>query len=274
LDDRAIDLLPELDHGQHSEILIRHLLTFTAVFDMGRPMASIARDEATDVLTEIFRAPLRDRPGTSYLYANTPSLLLGLIAERVTGRRLDRLAEEWFFQPLGMRHTTFFPKELMQREPDLLVAPTALDWRGEVRGEVHDPGAWSLVNRGHVPGHAGLFSTVPDLLRFVEMMLRGGERDGYRYFSPEMVEQMHTNQAPHLKMKVGLGWEIGRPEAQGAHVSDEAFGKTGFTGTSILMDPAKSRGMVLLSNRTYPEPQERAEILRVWRGLADIVFAD
>jgi beta-N-acetylhexosaminidase len=268
LDDKAADYLPELANDYRDQITIRHLLTFTVYFDIGRTLASLAKEDPSGVIEALMKAPLAAPPGERYTYSNAPSLLLAVIAERVSGKALDEVAHELFFAPLGMRRTTFRPQAFSAGK----VAPTEIDWRGEVRGLVHDPAAWAMVTHGRIPGHAGLFSTVEDLLRFAQMLLNEGELDGKRYFKPETVRMMHTDQTPHLEGKAGLGWEIDRVEAQGRKVSLEAFGKTGFTGTTILIDPIKQVAMVALANRTYPHHSDREAILKFWSGLSDLVF--
>jgi CubicO group peptidase (beta-lactamase class C family) len=275
LDDYAAKYLPELTGPGHEEILVRHLLTFTVAFKLGASMAELAQRDPAQLLTAIFQAPLEDRPGRRYVYTNTPSLLLGMIAERVSGRTLDVLAWERLFGPLGMSHTTFKP--VMKIGPaEVNIAPTARDFRTEIRGIVHDPGARAVFNNGQIPGHAGLFSTADDLMKFANMLLANGMFESRRFFTPETIEAMHTNQlGPVSQDQTGLGWSIRNPNVMGKKVSEQAFGKTGFTGTMVLIDPAKDAAFVILSNRTYPETPESYEPMRaVWRDLADLVFGD
>jgi CubicO group peptidase (beta-lactamase class C family) len=183
LDDRAIDYLPELENEYRDQILIRHLMTFTVYFDIGRTLASLAKESPTGVIDVLMKAPLADPPGAKYIYSNAPSLLLAVIAERICGKPLDEVAQEMFFGPLKMLRTTFHPETFPVDE----IAPTEIDWRGEVRGLVHDPAAWAMVTHGRAPGHAGLFSTVEDLLRFAQMLLNEGELEGRQYFRAETV---------------------------------------------------------------------------------------
>jgi CubicO group peptidase (beta-lactamase class C family) len=214
---------------------------------------------------------LRRPPGESFSYANATSILLGMAVERACGMRLDRAAQRRFFGPLGMAATTFSPETL-----DLSsVAPTEEDpWRGRtVRGEVHDESAWAL--RGElVAGSAGLFSTAPDLLRFVEMLLAGGALDRTRCFRPETVRLMHTNMLPgKLGTAAGCGWELAQQVFMGERCTPAAFGKTGFTGCAIVADPVLQAGFVFLTNHTFPKRRpERDAINRVRRTIADLVF--
>ncbi len=270
LDDKVINYIPEISNEFREQLLVRHLLTFTAMFNLSDSMANVARESPGQLMEAIFKAPLAGAPGQEYVYTNAPSLLLGLIAERICGKKFDVIAQEMFFEPLGMSSTTFHTDGI----PADRLAPTAVDWRDEVRGKVHDPGAWTLYEAGKVPGHAGLFSTAVDLLKFAEMLLDGGEYDGRRYFDEKTVTAMHTNQLEAIGATAGLGWSVDNPQAFGTAKSASAFGKTGFTGTMILVDPAKKAGLVVLSNRTYPETPKSYEPMRAfWRKIADLILS-
>ncbi|MDB5178170.1 MAG: hypothetical protein JWN01_113 [Patescibacteria group bacterium] len=161
LDDQAIAYVPELQNEFRERILIRHLLTYTVIFDLPGGLAKVARETPDQLLERLFTCPLLAPPGERYHYTNSPAILLGLIVERICGRPLDEVAQELFFKPLGMKNTTFHPGL-----PAEAVAPTEVDWRGEVRGSVHDEAGWALRESGKPPGHAGLFSTTGDVLKF------------------------------------------------------------------------------------------------------------
>ena len=271
LDDKVAMYVPELANTFRDQILVRHLLTFTVLFQLTDTMANVARKSPAELLNAILTAPVETRPGEKYVYTNAPSMLLGMIAERICSEPLDEIAHRMFFGPLKMMRTTFHAGSIPAEE----VAPSTIDWRDEVRGKVHDPGAWALYHEGRVPGHAGLFSTAPDLLKFTEMLLNGGMVGQRQFFEADTVQLMHTNQIPTLENKMGLGWSIANPVVMGTSASDQVFGKTGFTGTMILIDPVKKRSMAVLSNRTFPRtPESYGPMRSVWRGLADIVFAD
>lgn len=156
--------------------------------------------------------------------------------------------------------------------------PTENDgWRdGNMRGEVHDESAYIFMKSGRAVGAAGVFSTAPDLLTFLEMLLNEGELDGRRYFSPEIVRQMHTNQISKLGYQ-GLGWELYRSHYMGRYATEETFGKTGFTGCVVICDIKKGVGILILSNTTYPKRKPLEEhiltINSVRRDIADIVFS-
>lgn len=266
LDEPVINHIPELQQPDRDKILIKHLLTYTAIWDLPHGLSYFAKQGAEAVMQAIYTSPLLAEPGARYWYTNPPAILMGLIAERVTGKTLDSLADDEFFKPLGMTSTTFYPEKLHNVE----IAPTEVDWRGEMKGLVHDEAAWALRGADVLSGHAGLFSTAGDLLTFAEMLLGGGEWQ--RYFTPQTIAQMHTNQTAQLDARTGLGWEINL-DGFGQHASTQAFGKTGFTGTFICIDPAKNTAFVLLSNSTYPQrPANRDAINRVRAAVADVLF--
>jgi CubicO group peptidase (beta-lactamase class C family) len=169
-----------------------------------------------------------------------------------------------------MRRTSFRPGETRTGD----IVPTEIDaWRGrEIRGEVHDESAWKLRDR-MVAGSAGLFSTVKDLIRFLAMLLGGGEWAGRRYVSPAMIDAMTTNQIAHLGACTGLGWELAQPRFMGERCSPRCIGKTGFTGCSVVCDIDYGIGIVLLANHTWPRRRaDRQAIDEVRRGSADIVL--
>lgn len=262
LDTKVIDYLPEISAPGREAITIRHLLTYTLVFDIhsGSQYAT-----SNKLLDNLYNASLSCRPGSSFVYTNMSAYLAGFVAQKATGKRLDNLASELFFTPLKMTSTTFKPAKS-------LVAPTE---NGVQPGQVHDETARKMRQDGIIAGHAGLFSTADDLLTFAQMLLSKGEYNGRRYFTPQTVTQMHTNQLADIGVKWGLGWAIpgGQFDFFGRQVGNQAFGMIGFTGTSILMDPTKNRALVILSNATYPVRKNDKEIMnRLRRDIADVVF--
>lgn len=270
LDELVHTYLPEFRNRQSNETTLRHLLTYT-VDRSG--LALLAKSGITaealidNVLTTDFRTP----PGTHFAYSNTPSLLLGLVIERVMDASLSRLADERLFGPLGMMRTTFDASSF----PLLDIAPTEHDaWRGSVHGVVHDESAYLLHKSGKTAGNAGLFSTVPDLLVYMAMLLMGGRYRGRTYLGGEMMRSVEENQLRFLGARTALGFELAQPHFMGTHCGARAFGKTGFTGCSFWCDRERGMGLVLLSNQTYPNRRAgRAAIDQVRSDLADIVLA-
>ena len=267
---RLIDFVPEYEGHFRDEILIEHLLTHTLDFDF---RLSEKKDlPPRELLGSIFTAPLRSPPGRVFSYANATSVLLGLAVERASGMTIDKAAEGMFFGPLGMKQTTFFPETIEHA----CIAPTEDDpWRGRVvSGEVHDESAWALRPL-MVAGSAGLFSTAPDLLRFLDMLLKGGVMNGTRIFRPATVRLMHENALPDGQgVSAALGWELDRSDFMGTRHSAATFGKTGFTGCAVVADPLYEKGIVLLTNHTFPRRREdRAVINAVRSRLANLVLS-
>lgn len=265
------DVVPEFRGPCRGEIRISHLLTHTLDFDFR--LSDKKNLPPAEILGAIFNARLRSPPGTVYCYANASSVLLGLAVERAGGARLDKLAHARFFAPLGMRRTTFFPEALEAAS----IAPAEVDpWRGRViRGEVHDESAWAL-RPAVIAGSAGLFSTAPDLLIFLEMLLCKGERGGRRYLLPATVRLMHTNALPaSMGVSAALGWELDAERFMGKHRGASTFGKTGFTGCAIVADPVLQRGFVFLTNHTFPRRRESNDRINAVRSrLADTILGD
>ena len=267
IEDRLIDYLPECTGTYREQITIRHLLTHT--LDFGFQLSAHRHLQRDDLMEKILAAPLRSIPGTVFSYANATSILLGMVIERVTGSTLDAVAERVLFGPLGMHRSGFFPERFESKE----VVPTEFDpGRGRVvHAEVHDESAHAL--RPKVVGSAGLFSTVPDLLKVVRMLLDGGTCSGNRLFASETVALMGTNCSPAAGTSAGAGWELSQPAFMGTRCSGRTFGKTGFTGCSMVIDPEARAGVVLLSNHVHPRRQpDRSVINTVRREVADEVF--
>ena len=249
--------------GQHAErVTIRHLLLHTAGLRAHRPLYTEAAD-AMAARALVYATPLDTVPGARTLYSDLGIILLGDVIEKVTGEPLDVYLRREVFAPLGMHDTMFNPPpELIDR-----VAPTEIDpWRGRhVRGEVHDENAFRL---GGVAPHAGLFSTAHDLARFARMYLNGGVLDSARILDPATIA-LFTRAADRAFSTRALGWDTpdGRNSA-GRLMSDRAFGHTGFTGTSIWIDPAADVFVLLLTNRVNPT-RANMRIAAVRRSVAD-----
>jgi CubicO group peptidase (beta-lactamase class C family) len=269
VDDKLLRFIPEISHSNRENMKIHHLLTHTLHFSFS--LSSLKERAPREIIETIYRRELLSPPGVRFCYSNATSILLGIVVERVGLSSLDALAQARFFSPLSMHRTSFSPMDIAPKQE---IVPTEFDpWRNRlVQGEVHDESAYTL---GAImkPGSAGLFSTAQDLLTFCEMLLHGGTLRGKRYFSKQMVNRISTNQRAENAEKTGLGWELDQPRFMGSECSSRAFGKTGFTGCSIVCDPEKNVGIVLLSNWTYPNRKQRREqIDRVRASIADTVY--
>jgi len=267
LTDKLIDYVPEFRNSDRESVTIKHLLTYT----LGGYAFSALKNKTPDELFEtIMTHDFTVHPGSGFLYSNVPAFLLGLVAEKVGGDTLENLAQTIFFQPLGMTRTSLLPQYFSRDD----IAPTEIEeWRGHVQGSVHDESAYVFtVKGGKVVGHAGLFSTAPDLLNFLDMLLHEGEIGGRKYLSPEIIAEMSTNQIGELSASTGLGWQLQQPW-MGHSAGEHTFGKTGFTGTSVCVDVERGIGLVILSNRTFPKrPKDDSAIYAFRTDIADIVL--
>lgn len=264
LDDRASRYLPELRQGSKRYITIRQLLEHRAGFPAGRDLSRshTPREARRMVLT----TPLVYAPGSRQIYSDIGADVLGFVVEAIAGERLDTFVRRKVFAPLGMKSTMFRPGASLRSR----IAPTErLSSRGHLlRGEVHDPGAYAM---GGVAGHAGLFGTAGDLAIFARMMLGGGSYDGVRIFSDTTVA-LFTRRSSGTR---ALGWDTcGGGASCGQHMGERAFGHTGFTGTSIWIDPERDVFVVVLSNRIHELPGGRvppgAVLADVRADIADI----
>lgn len=276
LNDRVSDHIPELTGGGKEKITLLHLLTHKSGFRPDLDLDELWEGAATAMeraMTEVLVA----EPDERFVYSDINFLLLGEIVERVGGVPLERFAAERVFEPLGMTDTTFRPSPalLPRIAPTERCAPLAWPCAGSsdppLRGVVHDPTARRM---GGVAGHAGLFSTAADLARFCRMILNGGTLDERRVLSPLGVERMTSRATPIGDENVrGLGWDIDSMYStnRGDLFPVGSFGHTGFTGTSIWIDPSHDAFIVFLSSRLHPDG--RGDVTELRGRIASIVAA-
>jgi uncharacterized protein YbbC (DUF1343 family)/CubicO group peptidase (beta-lactamase class C family) len=249
--------IPEYEGGRKANVTIRHLLTHTAGTKAGIPHSGIS--SVDDAVRRAALAPLQDEPGTVFRYSDINFILLGEIVEKVSGESLNEFSTRNVFMPLGMRDTMFKPRaELVHR-----VAPTTRD---APRGVVHDPTARAM---GGVAGHAGLFSTAGDVARFCRMMLAGGVLDGVRIFEKESVRLMSEVQTDAaLAVRRAAGMDIDSPFSgpRGVWFPAGSYGHTGWTGTSLWIDPYSEAFVILLTNRNHPTEAGNVLSLRFAMG--------
>jgi CubicO group peptidase (beta-lactamase class C family) len=258
LDDTIEHFLPEYAHTEKAGLTLYQLLSHTSGIPGQQPLYQTVRSKE-DLMTAVRNLPLRFKPGTNVEYTSQGFMILGDIIETVGGGRLEAILKETVLEPLKMRETTFRPAASEVRR---IAATEDCPWRGRiVRGEVHDENAVVL---GGIAGHAGLFSTVGDMIRLCQAMLRLGATEEGRFLHPDTVKLMTRNWTAHLPLARGLGWQakdaVGSPG--GDLFSVRSYGHTGFTGTSIWIDPERDRFAVLLTNRVHPT-RDNASIKRV-----------
>src|SRR5438270_4442279 len=265
LSDSLVRFIPEMKGGGRDAITIEELLTHMTGFapDFDLRDRWIGYDEA---IKRLYREPLRSQPGTRFVYSDINYIALGEVVHRVSGLMLDEFAKRNIFAPLGMRDTGFRPDTKLKSR----IAPTEkrrgqMNYLGDtgadagpeaeqwLRGQVHDPTSFRM---GGVAGHAGLFSTAGDLAIFCQTLLNGGVFNGVRILGPMTIAMMTR---PHVVAENGsargLGWDIATSFSanKGDLFPLGSFGHTGFTGTSIWIDPASDTFVIFLSNRVHPD---------------------
>ena len=242
LDAPVSKYLPAFSGGAKDLVTVRQLLTHTSGLPAGRDLRRLA-SSTWEARQLVIGTPLTCDPGRCLVYSDLGADVLGFTIESITGQGLDAFLDERVFVPLGMNDTHFRPEPAMRDR----IAPTEVSSpRGySLRGEVHDENAWAL---GGVAGHAGLFSTAADLSLFAQMMLNRGTLNGVRIVSDSAVARFTTRTTGTR----ALGWDTSDGEGSaGVHMGERAYGHTGFTGTSLWIDPDRDLFVILLTNRVH-----------------------
>jgi len=248
LDDPVSQYVPEFADGEKGAVTIRHLLEHRSGLPAGRDLWRLA-DTPEQARAAVIATPLACSPGRCYEYSDLGADLLGFVVEAAAGERLDKFVAERVWEPLGMTDTFFRPADSVRAR----IAPTEINPRRgyPLQGEVHDENAFAL---GGIAGHAGLFSTAADLAVFAQMMLNGGEYNGTRIVADSTVA-LFTRRAAGTR---ALGWDTcGGKGSCGNYLGETAYGHTGFTGTSLWIDPDRDMFVVLLTNRVYEAKARR-----------------
>ena len=267
LDEPVARYIPEFHGAGTAAITVRRLLTHTSGLRATLPLYRDAPDSA-GALRLVFAATPITPPGGRVIYSDLNAILLGEIVRRVAGQPLDVVAAREIFQPLGLHGTVFRPgRALLPR-----IAPTGL-WHGHaIAGVVNDQNAARL---GGVAGHAGLFATAGDIARFAQFMLREGMAPHGRLVRAETVRAFTTRATPARPGTThearALGWQAlptgEKVSSAGTLFGPRSFGHTGWTGTSLWIDPDRDVFVVLLTNRAYaPRAQRSFTVLHEVRG--------
>jgi len=241
LDAPVSKYLPEFTGGEKDQVTIRQLLTHRSGLPAGRDIFRLTHDPA-EARRLILATPLIARPGQQYEYSDLGADVLAMAVEKISAQPLDEFLADYVFHPLGMYETGFRPADSL----DAHIAPTGSSESGRTkRGQVNDENAFAM---GGVAGHAGLFSTAADLSVFAQMMLNGGVYDGVRIIADSTVQLFTTRTAGHR----ALGWDTPSGSfGSGEYLSEHSFGHTGFTGTSMWIDPDRDMFVILLTNRVF-----------------------
>lgn len=270
LDDPVARYIPEFNTSEKNSITIRQLLLHTS----GLPAFRIYVDRLhtrNEIIQAIRNEPLENKPGEEYVYSDLGFILLGEIVEQISGLTVDRYMQSNFYYPMGMYAAHFNPSRLggwMRRR----IPPTEIDHiygRDIVQGLAHDERAFFMDG---IAGHAGLFASAQDLAAWAQMMLNKGTYKGREYLRPETIELFtgHTSNINHR----GLGFDRKSDgfSTAGTLSGMQTFGHTGFTGTSIWIDPEARIAVILLTNRTFPYRSYGSEIRNVRPAVFDAVM--
>jgi CubicO group peptidase (beta-lactamase class C family) len=249
--------LPEFRRGDKARVTVRDLLTHRSGLPAGRDLRSA--HNARQARRLVLETPLEAPPGSRTEYSDVGADVLAFVIEAIAGERLDQFVSRTIYRRLGLRNTLFLPG----RDRRARVAPTENHPpRGyPLRGEVHDEAAYAL---GGVAGHAGLFATASDLAVFAQMMLNGGTYNGVRIVSDSTVARFTERTAGSR----ALGWDtcLGGGSC-GFHLGPRAYGHTGYTGTSLWIDPDRQAFVIVLTNWVHAAPSARVAPIAV---LADV----
>jgi uncharacterized protein YbbC (DUF1343 family)/CubicO group peptidase (beta-lactamase class C family) len=267
VDERVTTYLPEFQGGS-SPITVRQLMTHFSGLRPDLDLEPVWSGYQTGIRKALADKPVNP-PDAKFVYSDINFILLGEIIRRVSGVPENEFVKQILLDPLGMKNSGYLPAAKVRK----LIAPTEMQKDGTIlRGVVHDPTARYM---GGVAGHAGLFSTARDLAKFCQMLLDGGTApDGKRLFAAETIARFTSRHSPAGQpVQRGLGWDIDSPYSgnRGELFPVGSFGHTGFTGTSIWIDPASRTYVILLASSVYPHL--RKGITPVRREVATIVAA-
>jgi uncharacterized protein YbbC (DUF1343 family)/CubicO group peptidase (beta-lactamase class C family) len=252
--DTVVKYLPEFGQNGKEDITVRQLLTHYSGLAPDLDLKTPWQGKETAYQMAFAEKP-ETPPGSGFVYSDINFIVLGALVEKVSGESLDHYSAQHVFAPLKMAHTRYLPPKTWRAK----IAPTQFDDHNHMLwGEVHDPTAFRM---GGVAGHAGLFSTADDLSKFAQTLLDGGGG----ILSPLTVEKMSTaEQPPNATAVRGFGWDIDTPFStnRGELLPVGSYGHTGFTGTSLWIDPTTKSYIILLTNSVHPRGQGNAIGLR------------
>jgi uncharacterized protein YbbC (DUF1343 family)/CubicO group peptidase (beta-lactamase class C family) len=253
VNDPVAKYIPEFAENGKEEITIRELLTHYSGLPEGLDLTQPWEGRETALRMAYAEKPIY-APGSHFLYSDVDFIVLGALVERVSGMSLSAYCQNNIFTPLKMTHTRFLPPVAWLPK----IAPTQYDEHDKMlRGVVHDP---TVRRMGGVAGQAGLFSTADDLAKFTQALLSGST-----ILSPLTIEKMTTPQQPPTSQVLrGFGWDIDSPYSsnRGDLLPVGSFGHTGFTGTSLWIDPTTRTYIIVLSNAVHPRGKGSAIALR------------
>lgn len=272
LDQPVYEICPEFLQGsfddaaveQRRKVTIRSLLTHTSGLPSWKPFYK-SKDGYKAVLAEVMSLALEAEPGERYKYSDPGMMLMGEVLSRLGGKSLKELERQLVFEPLQMKSTLRNPHSRLKQ----VIAPTEADGSGGfVHGVVHDENAAAAEG---LTGHAGLFSGVEDLSLLAQELLKAWNGNG-KIFSKDTIKLFAALKGGEGWGHRGLGWQMADGSTSSGNLfSRESFGHTGFTGTSLWVDPVNDRFVVLLTNRVHPS-RKNSKLYKIRERLADAAF--
>lgn len=254
--DRIVEYFPEMDNHGKGRITVEQLLRHRAGLIPDNALKDYL-DGPEEAWKRICNLDLVARPGEKFIYTDVGFIILGKLVEKVSGQSLDEFARDRVFQPAGMTDAHFRPKDgdASNWPKTDRIAPTEPAESGQdpLRGDVHDPRARAM---GGVAGHAGLFATADDLAAYAQTLLNGGQSpSGKRLLSPLTIRLMTDPGDTPRGQRRGLGWDVetGFSSPRGELFGPQSYGHTGFTGTSIWIDPETRSYVIILTSRLHPK---------------------
>ena len=271
LSDPVSKFFDEFKSGQKQDITVRNLLLHNSGLPPFRVYIDSLKTE-DEIIKAIKNEPLINKPGEKYVYSDLGFILLGEIIEQVTGTSLDKYVRKTFYYPMGMGSTFFNPKKVGNWISEK-IPPTEIDtvYRNkEIQAEAHDERAWYLNGTA---GHAGLFSSAHDLAAYAQMLMSGGTYGGKQFISTETINTFTRRQSTESGRGFGFDHKSEGFSSAGSLSSAATYGHTGFTGTSMWIDPEKDVAIIILTNRTYPYRSYGKEISKIRAKVADAVIS-
>lgn len=238
--------LPAFGENGKDKITVRQLLTHTGGLIPDNSIKDYA-EGPEQAFEKINKLGTYVEPGSKFVYTDVGFIVLARIVQKVSGKNVHEYSQERIFRPLGMSATGYLPNERLREK-----AAVTQERDGQpMRGEVHDPRAFAL---GGIAGHAGLFSTAPDLAKYAQMMINGGRLNNVTVLRPETVALMTAPVEVSAGLRT-LGWDMRSTYSsnRGDLMSKAAFGHGGFTGTAMWIDPVQKLFVIFLSNRVHPD---------------------
>ena len=253
---------PEFGRYDKKSITVRQLLTHTSGLPAVLPKAAAEYEwqGKSIALSQIRDLEIKIKPGSKYIYSDLNFIVLGFLVEKISGQSLDQYVSDNVFKKLGMQHTFYLPSEDLKND----IAPTEIIKGELIQGRVHDPLAFAI---GGVAGNAGLFSTAQDLAIYASYLLTLGKNAKETILKPETIELMTQNQlATETKAQRGLGFNIDPFDMK----IKSSYGHTGWTGTSLWVEPNKKVWVVFLTSRTHPNPTPKNQVIKDRAIIADL----